>query len=106
MGDDRQQDAPGFLMGQLTAQIAGLNARLDQLNPTLDKLDERLDANDRRVDRIESDVGYMKPHVKSWSACKNRLAGAFVVLSGASAAAAFALNWIGSFAINKIIGDN
>lgn len=104
VGGDRPQDTPAFLMGQLAAQVATLNANLTAFQQTAEKLDKRLDDNDRRVDRIESDVGYMKPHVSSWSRCKNKIAGAAVVLSGVSAVGAIVLDWIGGWAMRWIGG--
>lgn len=104
VGGDRPQDTPAFLMGQLAAQVATLNTRIADFTTVVGKLDERLDANDRRVDRIESEVVYMKPHVSSWSRCKNKLAGAVVVLSGIGTVAGIGLSWIGGWAIKWLEG--
>ena len=96
--------APAFLIGQLTAQVTGLNQRLDQLMPVLARLDAISDETVRRLDLVESAVGYMRPHVSSWSRCKNRLAGIAIALPFAGGAAGLALDRLGGFLL-RIIGD-
>jgi hypothetical protein len=96
--------APAFLIGQLTGQVAGLNQRLDQLIPVLTKLDQTCDETIRRLDLVESAVGYMKPHVSSWTRCKNRLAGIAIALPFAGGAAGLALDRLGGLLL-RIIGD-
>lgn len=104
MTDDRHKDTHGFLMGQLVAQVAELNNRLGHFSATCERLDKRLDDNDRRVDRIDTKVEDMGPHVESWVQCRSKIAGAAVVLSGISAAGAFAIDRVGQAAL-KLIGS-
>ncbi|MDZ4737683.1 MAG: hypothetical protein SGJ07_15175 [Rhodospirillaceae bacterium] len=96
--------APGFLIGQLTAQVTGLNQRLDQLIPVLTKLDQTCDETVRRLDLLEVEIRYMKPHVSSWSRCKNRLAGAIFALPLAGGGIGLALDRVGGLLL-KLIGD-
>ncbi|MEX2296265.1 MAG: hypothetical protein WD715_02545 [Dongiaceae bacterium] len=103
-GQSTVAGAPAFLIGQLTAHVAGLNHRLDQLIPVLTKLDQTCDETVRRLDLVEVEIRYMKPHVSSWSRCKNRLAGAILVLPLAGGGIGLALDRVGSFLL-KLIGD-
>lgn len=104
-GEPSERLGAGFLLGQLTAQIVGLNQRLDQLMPMVARLDATCDDMVRRVGMVESEISYMKPHVSSWSRCKNRIAGIAIALPFAGGAAGLALDRLGAFVL-KIIGDN